>query len=116
MLDNQAGTGNPSRAVAYTIDTSNPADPTATLLWEFRNRELGGSTLGSVQQSVDGSVLINWGAGLQPFIDERTSSGDRLMVVGLSNGGNSYRTVKYAPGDFDVNTLRAYAGGSVTPP
>ncbi len=116
MLDNRAGTGNPSRAVAYTIDTSNPADPTATLLWEIRNRELGGSTLGSVQQSVDGSVLINWGAGLQPIIDERTTNGDRLMAVGLPNGGNSYRTVKYAPSDFDVDQLREFAGGSVASP
>ncbi len=113
MLDNQAGTGNPSRAVAYTIDV---VAGTATLLWEFRNRELGGATLGSVQQSPDGSVLINWGAGLQPFIDERTSNGDRLMTVGLPNGGNSYRTIKYPSTDFDVAVLRRTAGGSVTSP
>ncbi len=113
MLDNQAGTGNPSRAVAYTIDV---AAGTATFLWQITNGQLGGATLGSVQQAADGSVLINWGAGLQPFIDERASNGGRLMVVGLPNGGNSYRTVKYPPTDFDVNQLRATAGGSVNPP
>ncbi len=113
MLDNQADTGRPSRAVAYTIDV---AAGTATLLWEIRNSQVGGATLGSVQQAADGSVLVNWGAGLQPIIDERAPDGTRLMAVGLANSGNSYRTVKYAPATFDVSQLRATAGGSVTPP
>ena len=113
MLDNQAGTGRPSRAVAYTIDV---AAGTATMLWEIRNSQVGGATLGSVQRADDGSVLINWGAGLQPIIDERTPDGTRLMAVGLPNSGNSYRTVKYAPEAFDVGQLRATAGGSLTPP
>jgi hypothetical protein len=113
MLDNQAGTGRPSRAVAYAIDV---AAGTATMLWEFRNPASGGSTLGSVQQAVDGSVVINWGAGQQPFLEELAPTGTRLMAIGLPNSGNSYRTVKYSPSDFDVNVLRANAGGSVTPP
>ncbi len=113
MLDNQAGTGRPSRAVAYTIDV---AAGTATLLWEIRNSQVGGATLGSVQQATDGSVLVNWGAGLQPIIDERAPDGTRLMAVGLPNSGNSYRTVKYAPSAFDANQLRSTAGGSVTSP
>jgi hypothetical protein len=113
MLDNQAGTGRPSRAVAYTIDTTNL---TATLLWEFRNAATGGATLGSAQQVDGGSVVVNWGAGLQPFLEELAPNGDRLMSVRLPFGGNSYRTVKYAPADFEVNTLRATAGGSVASP
>ena len=116
MLDNRAATGQPSRAVAYTIDTSNPADPTATMLWQIPNRQLGGATLGSVQRTPEGSVLINWGAGLQPFIDERTTSGDLLMAVGLPRGGNSYRTLKYPPSDFNVDTLRNNAGGTIASP
>ena len=116
MLDNQVGTGRPSRAVAYTIDTSNPADPTATLLWEIRNAVPGGATLGSARQTPDGSVVVNWGAGLQPFLEEFAPNGTRLMSVGLAFGGNSYRTVKYPPADFDVNQLRATAGGSVVAP
>lgn len=113
MLDNQAGTGRPSRAVAYAIDE---VGGTATWLWEIRNRQQGGATLGSVQQALDGSVLVNWGAGLQPFIDERAPDGTPLMTVGLPNGGNSYRTIKYPPTDFDANQLRATAGGTVTAP
>lgn len=116
MLDNQAGTGRPSRAVAYTIDTSNPADPTATMLWQIRNAVPGGATLGGAQQTPDGSVVVNWGAGLQPFLEEFAPNGTRLMSVSLPFGGNSYRTVKYPPADFDVNTLRATAGGSVVAP
>jgi hypothetical protein len=112
MLDNQAGTGRPSRAVAYEINTGTG---TAKMLWEFRNRVVGGETLGSTQQTAD-SVVINWGAGLQPIIDERTPDGTQLMVVGLPFGGNSYRTIKYPAGDFDVNQLRATAGGAVTAP
>jgi hypothetical protein len=115
MLDNRAATGQPSRAVAYAIDTSNPADPTATMLWEFRNGAPGGATLGSVQQT-DNSVVVNWGAGQQPFLEELAFNGQRLMAIGLPNSGNSYRTVKYAPADFDVNVLRANAGGAIDSP
>jgi hypothetical protein len=86
------------------------------MLWEFRNPASGGSTLGSVQQAFDGSVVVNWGAGQQPFLEELAPNGTRLMAIGLPNSGNSYRTVKYSPSDFDVNVLRANAGGSVTPP
>ncbi len=87
------------------------------MLWEFRNSApYTGDTLGSVQQADDGSVLVNWGAGLQPIVEELAPNGTRLMAIGLPAGGNSYRTVKYPPSDFDVATLRATAGGSVTPP
>jgi hypothetical protein len=110
MFDNQAGMpGRQSRAVAYEI---NEAAGTATMLWEIRNTApFTGDTLGSVQLTGD-SVVVNWGAGLQPLIEEFTTSGARLMAVGLPFGGNSYRTIKYPPTDFDVNVLRQYAGGS----
>ena len=87
------------------------------MLWEFRNSApFTGDTLGSVRQNADGSVVVNWGAGLQPFLEELAPNGTRLMAVGLPNSGNSYRTIKYPPADFDVNVLRQQAGGSVTPP
>jgi hypothetical protein len=113
MFDNRADTGQQSRALAYRIDA---AAGTATMLWEFRNSApFTGDTLGSVQQTGD-SVLVNWGAGLQPLVEEFTPDGERLMAIGLPFGGNSYRTVKYPPTDFDVSNLRSAAGGSVTPP
>jgi hypothetical protein len=112
MLDNQAATGRPPRAVAYRIDE---AAGTARMLWEFRNSAPGGSTLGSTQLTAD-SVVINWGAGQQPFLEELAPNGTRLMAVGLPNSGNSYRTIKYPSTDFDVNILRQYAGGSVASP
>ncbi len=115
MMDNRAGMpGQKSRAVAYAIDTT---AGTATLLWEFRNAgPFTGDTLGSVQQAADGSVLIGWGAGLQPMIEELAPNGTRLMAIGQRTGGSSYRTVKYPPSDFDVNALRANAGGIAQPP
>ena len=115
MFDNQAGMpGRQSRAVAYAIDEG---AGTATMVWEFRNAApYTGDTLGSVQQNDDGSVVVNWGAGLQPIIEELTPNGTRLMAVGLPNGGNSYRTVKYRPSDFDVAQLRTTAGGTVASP
>jgi hypothetical protein len=102
MFDNQAGMpGRQSRAVAYRIDE---VAGTATMLWEFRNSApFTGDTLGSVQQTPTRCV-VNWGAGLQPFLEELSPNGSRLMAIGLPNGGNSYRTVKYPPGDFDVNS------------
>jgi hypothetical protein len=115
MFDNQAGMpGRQSRVVAYSIDTT---AGTATMLWEFRNgANYTGDTLGSVRKAADGSILIGWSAGLQPIIEEIAPNGSRLLAIGLALGGNSYRTVKYPPGDFDVDQLRSSAGGSVTPP
>jgi hypothetical protein len=114
MFDNQAGMpGRQSRAVAYEI---NEVARTATMLWEIRNTApYTGDTLGSVQLTGD-SVVVNWGAGLQPLIEEFTTGGTRLMAAGLPFGGNSYRTIKYPPTDFDVSVLRSNAGGSVTRP
>jgi hypothetical protein len=95
--------------VAYRIDE---VARTATMLWEFRHPGPNpGATLGSVRQATDGSVLVNWSQGLQPIIEELAPNGTRLMSVTIP-GASSYRTVKYAPGDFDVNTLRATAGGA----
>ena len=110
VFDNQAGMpGRQSRAVAYRIDEG---AGTATMLWEFRNSGPNpGATLGSVRQATDGSILVNWSQGLQPIIEELAPNGTRLMSITIP-GASSYRTVKYAPGDFDVNRLRATAGGT----
>ncbi len=114
LFDNRASMpGEKSRAVAYRIDET---AGTATLLWELRNTALfTGDTLGSVQQTPEGSVLVNWGAGLQPLIEE-FSLADRTRLMSVVLAGFSYRTVKYPQGAFAVNALRTNAGGSVTPP
>ncbi len=62
-------------------------------------------------------MVVNWGAGQQPFLEEFAYDGtryNRIMAVGLPNSGNSYRTIKYLPSEFDINMLRSTAGGSVT--
>jgi hypothetical protein len=113
MFDNRAGTGQPSRAVAYEIDE---VKREARFLWEIRNTRTA-PTLGSVRQAADGSVLVCWGDGIQPLIEEFAADRvTRLMSITQVGGGASYRAVKYAPEAFDVNLLRQYAGGSITPP
>ena len=112
MFDNRAGTGQPSRAVAYSIDE---VARTATFLWEIRNARTA-PTLGSVRQAADGSVLVCWGDGIQPVIEEFGADGARLMSITQVGGGASYRAVKYSPEAFDVNVLRATAGGSIASP
>jgi len=118
MMDNRTDDPAPSRAVGYRIDTSNPADPTATMVWEIRNRSSQtGNTLGSVRQQPDGSILIGWGEPIQSMHDEYAANGTRLMSIGQSPFGYSYRIVKYPKTDFDLVTLRANAGGpAVGPP
>ena len=87
------------------------------MLWEFRNAgRTGGATLGSVQQTADGRSSSTGAPASSRSSRSCAPNGTRLMAVGLPNGGNSYRTVKYPPSDFDVNVLRATAGGAITPP
>ncbi len=86
------------------------------MLWEFRNSAAGGGD--ARQRPADrrfGRDQLGRRASSRSSRSWR-STVSRLMAVGLPNSGNSYRTVKYAPADFDVNVLRANAGGSVTPP
>lgn len=111
LMDNRTDSTGPSRVVAYRIDAT---DMTATLLWEIRNpgNQYGG-TLGSGRQADDGSVLVNWGAPIQPIYQEFAADGTPLMSISQSPFGYSYRIVKYPKSDFDINQLRATAGGAM---
>ncbi len=117
MFDNRTGMNQPSRAVAYRID-DRPGVRTATLLWEIPQESgLTGGTLGSVGVAADGSVLVGWGAPIQPMFTEYDANRKLIMSIRQAPFGYSYRIVKYPVGDFDVNTLRANAGGApVGPP
>ena len=115
MFDNRAGMNQASRAVAYRIDE---VDRTATLLWQIPQAAgATGATLGSVRVADDGSVLVGWGAPIQPMFTEYDSNRKPVMSISQSPLGYSYRIVKYPAGDFDVDALRANAGGApVGPP
>jgi hypothetical protein len=112
MFDNRAGRNQPSRAVAYQIDE---VKRTARLLWEIPQATgQTGGTLGSVRVADDGSVLIGWGAPIQPMFTEYDAyAANRRLLMSISQAPNgySYRIVKYPVADFDVNVLRANAGG-----
>ena len=60
----------------------------------------------------DGAVLVGWGAPLQPMSAEYDASGKLMLSIAQSPFGYSYRIVKYPITDFDVNQLRATAGGT----
>jgi hypothetical protein len=115
MMDNRTGVNQPSRAVAYRIDE---VARTATLLWEIPQATgQTGGTLGSVRVGADGSVLVGWGAPVQPMFTEYDANRNLIMSITQAPFGYSYRIVKYATSEFDVNQLRAAAGGApVGPP
>ncbi len=114
VFDNRADTPGPSRAIAYRID---PVAMTATMLWEIRQPtgQIGG-TLGSVRTGSDGSVLVGWGAPIQPMYEEYSSTGQLLLSIDQP-GGYSYRIVKEPKSAFDATTLRGQAGhGTIAAP
>jgi len=113
MFDNRTASDGPARAVAYRIDAINH---TATLIWSipFPGGFPSGG-LGSVRVGPDGSRLVTWGQ-LQPMFEEYDAAGERMMSITQSPFGFSYRIVKYPIGDFDVDGLRANAGGSADGP
>ncbi len=109
MMDNRAATGQPSRAVAYRIN----GDGTATMLWQIlASSGQSGGTLGSVRVQPDGSILVGWGAPLQPMFTEHDANGNLTMAITKTPSGFSYRIVKYPVTDFDAGQLRANAGGT----
>ena len=109
MMDNRTATGQPSRAVAYRIN----GDGTATMLWQIiAPSGQSGGTLGSVRVQPDGSILVGWGAPLQPMFTEHDANGNLTMAITKTPTGFSYRIVKYPITDFDAGQLRATAGGT----
>jgi hypothetical protein len=109
MMDNRAGTNQPSRAVAYRLN----GDGTATMIWQIVHPSgQSGGTLGSVRPQPDGSILVGWGAPLQPMSAEYDAAGNLMLSIRQTPFGYSYRIVKYPIADFDANQLRATAGGT----
>ena len=79
MMDNRTATGQPSRAVAYRIDE---VARTATMLWQIiAPSGQSGGTLGSVRVQPDGSILVGWGAPLQPMFTEHDANGNLTMSI-----------------------------------
>ena len=123
MYDNRTADpgGAPSRAVAYRIDTSDadPANWTATLEWQISHPEgLTSNQIGSTRVTPDGSILVNWGS-TQPMFVEYAAPADgsaELMRIEITPNEAAYRIVKYAPGAFDADELRATAGGTLDSP
>jgi hypothetical protein len=109
LFDNRTDTGEPARAVAYEIDA---LAGTATLVWQIEQPDgLSSPGLGSNRVAADGSVLVDWGGGLQPVFEEFDADRNTIMRITQIDGGVSYRIVKEPPSSFSAATLRASAGG-----
>ena len=114
LYDNRTDTGEAARAVAYQLDL---AAGTATMLWQIED-EAGRSSpgLGSNRVTHDGTVLVSWGGGIQPVFGEYTLAGAPLLEITQTAGGNAYRILKEPTSSFDIDMLRAMAGGDVDLP
>jgi hypothetical protein len=113
LFDNRTATGQPARAVAYRIDDD---AETATMLWQVESPTGASSAgLGSVQVLDDGSVLVNWGAGISPMFQVLDDGFDPVMSI-AQTGGASYRIRYEPPSSFDRSVLRIFAGGTAEAP
>lgn len=114
LFDNRTDTGEPARAVAYRIDD---VAETATLLWEIeQDAGLTSFGLGSARVTTAGTVVVSWGAAIQPVFGEYTPAGEPLIEITQVAGGNAYRIVKEPPGAFSLDLLRATSGGTIDVP
>lgn len=120
LHDNRSGSGQPSRAVAYRIDTSavDPADWTATMLWQIEHPEgRNNPSLGGVQVTDDGTVLVGWGQVDPLFTEHAVVGGAELMRWSrVDSTMTAYRIVKYPIDTFDPAALRDAAGGVISGP
>ncbi|MEO6653430.1 MAG: aryl-sulfate sulfotransferase [Ilumatobacteraceae bacterium] len=114
MYDNRTDTGQPARAVAYRIDE---VARTATMIWQISEPDGRASMgLGSNRPTPSGSVLVAWGAGIQPLFGEFQLNGTPLLEMTQVGGGASYRIAKEPSTAFSAVVLRANAGGSIELP
>jgi hypothetical protein len=115
MHDNRTGTSNPSRIVAYQIDPAAGPTGTATLLWQIDHPAgLTSGSLGSARVAPDGAILVGWGA-TQPMFVEYNSARVEMQRF-EAPGESAFRVLEYDPAAFDVDVLRANAGGALDVP
>lgn len=105
--------GSTPRAVEYQIDTS---AMTATLTWSYTSLLNESTTLGSVRRQPDGNTVIGWGAAWTPWLEEVTSTGQRVLTVASAPPATFYRVVKLPETTYGRDTLRALAGGPMLAP
>ena len=86
------------------------------MLWQITNPTgVSSPGLGSTRINPDGTILVNWGGGVQPMFQEFSASGSPLLTISQT-GGASYRIVKMPVNTFSAALLRANAGGVAESP
>lgn len=111
MFDDHTSLPGVARGVEYSIDLSSSK---ARVAWQA----LGSTSsvaMGSFRPTSAGTWIVAWGlstdpAQFEPAFTEVDSSGEDLLDVSFVQGDATYRASKVAPGDFDVDVLRATAG------
>jgi hypothetical protein len=111
MFDDHTNLPGVARGVEYAIDL---ASSTAHVAWQIL-----GSTpsvaMGSFRSTSDGTWIVAWGMSSAPdqfdgAFTEVDASGHDLLDVSFTQGDATYRALKVAPSDFDIDVLRATAG------
>ena len=82
------------------------------MIWQIVHRAARAAARSAAAGQPDGSILVGWGAPLQPMSVEYDATGHPMLSISQTPFGYSYRIVKYPITDFDVTQLRATAGGT----
>lgn len=85
---------------------------TATLVAQRISTNPFGGTLGSARRQPDGSTVIGWGEGTNPWLEDLSPAGVATLRVTLPSGVISYRGVKVPQTTWDRAVLRAASGGA----
>lgn len=106
----------PARFVEYRIDEQ-PGSRSATVVRQVRRANGDNSgALGSARVQPDGGVVIGWGSVPGPVFTEVDADGEVLFEVSLDGSRFSYRVIKEPLDAFDLDQLRATAGGALVVP
>jgi hypothetical protein len=129
MFDDETGLPGPGRAVVYDVTVPRPADGGATdcetvahsggrtgigatVAWQYKG-EVSPAGGGSFRILPDGSRTIDWGlSGTMVVFSEVDAEGHDLFDLKTPRRRPSYRAIKVPLTQFDLDVLRATAGGS----
>lgn len=111
MFDDHTSLAGVARGVEYAIDLPSS---TARVAWQTLG-PTSSVAMGSFRSTSDGTWIVGWGMSTHPgqfdtAFTEVSASGQDLLDMSFVRGDATYRASKVAPGDFDVDVLRATAG------
>jgi len=108
LFDDHTEEPGPARGVVYTVDAD--AD-TATMAWQYPGAG-SSAAMGSFRPTAGGGAIIGWGqpAAGNIVFSEVDRDGNDLLDMQFAAPDVSYRAIKVALGDLDIDVLRKTAG------